>query len=76
MGADGKMRDADGFPYVVLPNGQAVPDLSDKGSRMAFGKQAAEALGTGVPATAGCEAGAAGGTADERLKRIGVLAAV
>lgn len=73
MGADGKMRDADGFPYVVLPNGQAVPDLSDKGSRVAFGKQAAEALGTGTPATAGCEA-AAGGSADERLKRIGALA--
>ena len=56
MGADGKMRDADGFPYVVLPNGQAVPDLSDKQSRQAFGKEAALNLGTGIPATAGCEA--------------------
>lgn len=74
MGADGKMRDADGFPYVVLPNGQAVPDLSDKSSRLAFGKQAASSLGTGIPATAGCEAGAAGGSADDRLKRISALA--
>jgi hypothetical protein len=76
MGADGKMRDADGFPYVVLPNGQAVPDLSDKGSRMAFGKQAASTLGTGVPATAGCAADAAGGSVDDRLKRISALATV
>lgn len=52
MGADGKMRDADGFPYVVLPNGQAVPDLSDKNSRQAFGSIASKNLGTGVPATA------------------------
>ena len=74
MGPDGKMRDADGFAYVVLPNGQAVPDLSDKNSRMAFGKQAASSLGSGVPATAGCEASAGGGTADERLKRISALA--
>ena len=52
MGADGKMRDADGFPYVVLPNGQAVPDLGDRASRQAFGSMASQNLGTGVPATA------------------------
>ena len=56
MGADGKMRDADGFPYVVLPNGQAAPDFGDSQSRQAFGKLAATTLGTGVPATAGCAA--------------------
>lgn len=52
MGPDGKMRDSDGFPYVVLPNGQAVPDLSDRASRKAFGSMASKNLGTGVPATA------------------------
>jgi hypothetical protein len=52
MGPDGKMRDADGFPYVVLSNGQAVPDLSDRQSRQAFGSMASNNLGTGVPATA------------------------
>lgn len=52
MGADGKMRDADGFPYVVLPNGQAVPDLGDRQARLAFGTMASQNLGTGVPATA------------------------
>lgn len=52
MGPDGKMRDADGFPYVVLPNGQAVPDLGDKASRQAFGSMASKNLGTGVPANA------------------------
>ena len=52
MGPDGKMRDADGFPYVVLPNGQAVPDLGDKASRKAFGTMASKNLGTGIPATA------------------------
>jgi len=52
MGADGKMRDSDGFPYVVLPNGQAVPDFGDRASRQAFGSMASKNLGTGVPATA------------------------
>jgi hypothetical protein len=74
MGADGKMRDADGFPYVVLPNGQAVPDLSDKSARQAFGKQAATNLGTGVPANAGCAADTQATSADDRLKRISALA--
>ena len=73
MGADGKMRDADGFPYVVLPNGQAVPDFGDAESRKAFGKLASTTLGTGVPATAGCDADS-GGTTDDRLARIGAIA--
>lgn len=56
IGADGKMRDADGYPYVVLPNGQAVPDFGDKQSRQAFGSMASKNLGTGEPATKGCPA--------------------
>jgi hypothetical protein len=56
MGADGKMRDSDGYPYVVLPNGTAVPDLGDRQSRAAFGAMASTNLGTGVSAAAGCSA--------------------
>jgi hypothetical protein len=74
MGADGKMRDADGYPYIVLPNGTAVPDLGDRQSRAAFGSMAATNLGTGVPATAGCAAAATGGaTLAERLAQINSL---
>ena len=50
MGPDGKMYDSDGFPYVVLPNGQAVPDLSTQQSRDAFAQLAGQNLGTGTPA--------------------------
>ena len=50
MGPDGKMYDADGYPYVVLPNGQVVPDLSTKQSRDAFAEIAGRNLGTGLPA--------------------------
>ncbi len=50
MGPDGKMYDADGYPYVVLPNGQAVPDLSTQQSRDAFAKIAGQNIGTGTPA--------------------------
>lgn len=49
-GPDGRMYDANGYPYVVLPNGQAVPDLSTAASRDAFAKIAGENLGTGLPA--------------------------
>jgi len=51
-GPDGTMRDADGYPYVVLPNGQAVPDLGSAISRNAFASIASNNLGTGTPATA------------------------
>lgn len=54
MGPDGKMYDADGYPYVVLPNGQAVPDMSTKQARDAFAQLAGQNLGTGTPA--GCSA--------------------
>jgi hypothetical protein len=50
MGANGKYVDANGLPYVCLPNGQCVPDFSDDSSRSEFAKMAAENLGTGAPA--------------------------
>jgi hypothetical protein len=54
MGPDGKMYDADGNPYVILPNGQAVPDLSTANSRKAFAELAGKNLGTGMPAKPAC----------------------
>jgi len=50
MGTDGKMYDSDGFPYLVLPNGQAIPDMSDRKSQDAFAQLAAQNLGTRTPA--------------------------
>ncbi len=50
MGPDGRMYDENGYPYVVLPNGQAVPDLSTQQSRDAFAELAGQNLGTGTPA--------------------------
>jgi hypothetical protein len=49
-GPDGRMYDENGYPYVVLPNGQAVPDLSTQQSRDAFAALAGKNLGTGTPA--------------------------
>jgi hypothetical protein len=49
-GPDGRMYDENGYPYVVLPNGQAVPDLSTQQSRDAFAQLAGQNLGTGAPA--------------------------
>lgn len=49
-GPDGRMYDENGMPYVVLPNGQAVPDLSTQQSRDAFAELAGRNLGTGAPA--------------------------
>jgi hypothetical protein len=53
MGPDGKMYDSDGYPYVILPNGQAVPDLSTQQARNAFADVAGKNLGTGTPAKPG-----------------------
>ena len=53
-GPDGRMYDKDGYPYVTLPNGMAVPDLSDKSSRAAFGGVAAKATGTTTNLASGC----------------------
>jgi len=50
MGPDGRMYDENGYPYVVLPNGQAVPDLSTQKGRDAFAELAGQNLGTGTPA--------------------------
>jgi len=55
-GPDGKMYDADGYPYVVLPNGQAFPDVSDAKSRAAFGQLAGSATGTTVTLGSNCAA--------------------
>jgi hypothetical protein len=49
-GPDGKMYDENGYPYVVLPNGAAYPDLSTQQSRDAFAALAGQNLGTGTPA--------------------------
>lgn len=50
MGPDGKMYDENGYPYLVLPNGQAVPDFSTQQARDAFAQLAGQNLGTGTPA--------------------------
>lgn len=47
VGPDGKLYDADGYPWVVLPNGQTYPDLSSAQSRKAFSAVASMRLGTG-----------------------------
>lgn len=49
-GPDGRMYDENGYPYVVLPNGTAVPDLSQQQARDAFAQIAGQNLGTGAPA--------------------------
>ena len=49
-GPDGKMYDENGYPYVVLPNGTAVPDFSTQQARDAFAELAGKNLGTGTPA--------------------------
>jgi hypothetical protein len=54
------MYDADGYPYVVLPNGQAVPDVSDAKSRAAFGQLAGAAAGSTATLSSDCPGVAAG----------------
>ena len=53
-GPDGRMYDRDGYPYVVLPNGQAVPDVSSASARAAFGQMAASATGTTASMASSC----------------------
>ena len=53
-GADGRLYDADGYPWVVLPNGQTYPDLSTARARTAFNQIASQQLGTGQPASQSC----------------------
>jgi hypothetical protein len=53
-GPDGKMYDKDGYPYVILPNGQAVPDVSDAKSRAAFGQLAGASAGSTATLSSDC----------------------
>lgn len=53
-GPDGKMYDKDGYPFIVLPNGQAVPDVSDARSRAAFGALAGTATGQIMSLASNC----------------------
>ena len=63
VGPDGKMYDADGYPWVVLPNGQTFPDMSSAQSRQAFAAIASRNLGTGSPAVpASCNGNTVGQT--------------
>lgn len=58
-GPNGGMVDSSGNPYVCLPNGQCVPDLSTAEARKSFADMIAENLGTGSPAVpADCPANA------------------
>jgi hypothetical protein len=59
-GPDGRMYDKDGYPYIVLPNGQAFPDLSDAKSRVAFGEMASSATGKTSTLASNCPAIPAG----------------
>ena len=51
LGPDGKMYDEDGYPFIVLPNGQTVPDISGKKAKDAYATLLGDSLGTGAPAT-------------------------
>jgi hypothetical protein len=55
-GPDGKMYDADGYPYVILPNGQAVPDMSSAIAQSAFGGLAGTATGQTASLGSNCPA--------------------
>lgn len=50
LGPDGKMYDEDGYPFIVLPNGQTVPDISGKKAKDAYATMLGNNLGTGAPA--------------------------
>jgi len=58
-GPDGRMYDSDGYPYVVLPNGMAVPDVSDAKARAAYGQMAAKSTGTTASLGSDCPAATA-----------------
>jgi hypothetical protein len=56
-GEDGRMYDSEGNAYIILPNGQTVPDLSKNEDRKKMADFVGETLGTGKPATnSGCSA--------------------
>lgn len=57
QGPDGKYYDEKGIPYIVLPNGSAIPDLSDENARKSTANTMGNTLGTGTPAIpASCNA--------------------
>jgi hypothetical protein len=49
--AAGQYVDEEGRPYIKLPNDQAVPDLTDKDARTAWGALLGEATGAGYTTT-------------------------
>lgn len=53
VGPDGNYVDSEGNPYIVLPNGQAMPDLSSVEARKKFAEIAGANLGTGAQAMPG-----------------------
>lgn len=53
-GPDGKLYDKDGYPWVVLANGQTMPDVSTAKARAAFNTLASVSLGTGRAASDTC----------------------
>ena len=56
-GQNGTMIDADGNPYVCLPNGQCVPDLSTMESRKNFAGIMSQTIGSGtIPDMSNCPA--------------------
>ncbi len=48
-GPNGTMTDADGNPYVCLPSGQCIPDLSTIEAKKNFAGMVSETLGSGSP---------------------------
>lgn len=56
-GEDGRMYDSEGNAYIILPNGQTVPDLSKNTDRQKMANYVGENLGAGLPAkAANCDA--------------------
>jgi hypothetical protein len=49
--AAGQYVDDEGRPYIKLPNDQAIPDLTDKDARTAWGALMGEATGAGYTTT-------------------------
>jgi hypothetical protein len=56
-GPNGTMLDENGNPYVCLPNGQCIPDLSTMESRKNFAGIMSSTIGSGtIPDMSGCPA--------------------
>lgn len=59
-GANGTMVDENGNPYVCLPNGQCIPDLSSMEARKNFANTISQTIGSGsIPDMSGCPASSA-----------------